>query len=550
MGYPSPFAEPHTQSTRGCPTMRIRTKIIGLAAVPCVALLATNINSWNELRQTSGLALESFEHEINIAERIESLNESIVYLLNADRDAHQALIAEKDILAAATPEAVRAAGKFNAENLQQIVDRMQLASAVFDDEMRALRAKFENDFAVWKRFSEAIVADRVAGKSDPTLADRHARSIKLFDTMRVHIDDLQNLMEERIVALTTEAAASREQIVADIDTNTRSATTVSLALGGGALALTLGLATVICLSVFRRLGNLLARMSDVAEGDGDLTIRINDSSKDECGMLAQQFDTFVGRVQEIMKAVSESSQSVASAATEIAASNEEMSAGLTVQSEQTQQVAEATQRMAETANQVANRSSEGGQVVSQTIEQIEQIAGAVQNSADKVGELGRKSDEIGQIISVINDIADQTNLLALNAAIEAARAGEHGRGFAVVADEVRKLAERTTKATEQVGTSIKEIQQETSSAVTNMQAGRDKVQHGVDYARRAGDALSAIVSAAEQQSGVTQEIAQSIDHLNSVAMQSREGAQQAAAAATQLSSEAEKLQSLVNRFKV
>src|SRR5690606_39017217 len=140
--------------------------------------------------------------------------------------------------------------------------------------------------------------------------------------------------------------------------------------------------------------------------------------------------------------------------------------------------------------------------------------------------------------------------LALNVAINAARAGEHGRDFAVVAGEVRKLAERTTQATEQVGSSIREIQSDTGDAVTNMQAGRENVPEGVESARKAGDALASIVAAAAQQDSATQEIANSIEQLNSVASQSRQGASQAAAAATQLSTEAEKLQMLVNRFKV
>jgi methyl-accepting chemotaxis protein len=530
--------------------MRIRTKVIGLAAVPCLALLAISGFGWHSLTTSRSVALTSLHDEIEIASRIEEFNDSITLLLNADRDAHQALIAEKLAIYAVTPETLRQGESDSAENLKQVLERAGLASSVFDDDMSEIYAKFKRDFATWEQLTQGNIKAAKSGAPRETLEQNHARSVAMFDTMRKHIDDMQILEEAQIAALREQAEEKRNAATAEVNSTIEAASMMFLGLGGGALILTGAMAFVICRSVFGRLGFLLSRMTEVAQGDGDLTVRINDTSTDECGMLAKQFDNFVSRVQEIMKSVSESSHSVASAATEIAASNEEMSAGLAEQSEQTTQVAEATQRMAETATQVAGRSTEGGQVVAQTISQIEQIADAVQQSADKVGELGRKSDEIGQIIAVINDIADQTNLLALNAAIEAARAGEHGRGFAVVADEVRKLAERTTQATEQVGTSIREIQGETGAAVTNMQAGRDKVQAGVDFARRAGDALSSIVAAAEQQSAATIEIAQSIEHLNSVASQSRQGAQQAAAAATQLSTEAEKLQALVGRFKV
>ncbi|MGP1309230.1 MAG: methyl-accepting chemotaxis protein [Phycisphaerales bacterium] len=530
--------------------MRIRTKVIGLAAVPCVALLAISVHGWTSLQSSRTLALNTLHDEIETASKIEELNESITLLLNADRDAHQALIAEKEAIYTQSAETRQQAIDDNAENLQQVSDRAALASSVFNDEMRAIYTTLVKDYNTWRAHSRSVL-ETLSGETKPgQLTAMHAQSVELFNAMRKHIDDLQILEEGEIAELTAIAEENRAAATAQVDRSIRNATVMYLGLGGGSLALTVGMALVICRSVFGRLGSLLNRMTEVAQGDGDLTVRINDSSKDECGSLAQQFDTFVGRVQEIMKSVSDSAHSVASASTEIAASNEEMSTGLALQSEQTTQVSEATQRMAETATEVADRSTEGGNVVSQTIKHIEEIADAVQQSADKVGELGRKSEQIGQIIAVINDIADQTNLLALNAAIEAARAGEHGRGFAVVADEVRKLAERTTQATEQVGSSIREIQTETGSAVTNMQEGREKVQTGVQFARRAGEALSSIVAAAEQQNSATQEISTSIEHLNSVASQSRQGAEQAATAASQLSVEAEKLQSLVGRFKV
>ena len=416
---------------------------------------------------------------------------------------------------------------------------MNLASAVFNDEMRALRARFESDFAEWKRVTEGVVADRLSGKQDDNYAARHARSNALFGAVRKHIDQLQDLVENEITTLREQAATSRAQVVADMNENSREATLVSLALGGGALGVTLLLAAFICVSVFRRLGNLLQRMTDVAEGAATSPSTSTTRRRTSAACSPSSSTPSSARSGD-HKSVAVSSQSVASTATEIAVNERCRGADHPVRADSRSPGHTA----AETASQC--RASAGGQVVSQTVEQIEQIADGA--------ELGRQGRTRSQATRSARSSRSSTTspvrlLLASNAAIEA-RAGEHGRGFAVVADEVRKLAERTTQATEQVGQSIRQIQQETSSAVTNMQAGRDKVQHGVEYARKAGDALSAIVAAAEQQSGVTIEIAQSIEHLNSVASQSREGAQQAAAAATQLSSEAEKLQSLVNRFKV
>src|SRR5262249_21374669 len=143
-----------------------------------------------------------------------------------------------------------------------------------------------------------------------------------------------------------------------------------------------------------------------------------------------------------------------------------------------------------------------------------------------------------------DDIADQTNLLALNAAIEAARAGEQGRGFAVVADEVRKLAERTTTATKEIAQMIKNIQDETKTAVAAMEAGTKQVEEGVQSTAKAGDSLREIIhmaeqvgemithiaTAATQQSSATEEINANVNEIATITREAAQGAQQSAKA--------------------
>jgi len=382
---------------------------------------------------------------------------------------------------------------------------------------------------------------------------------------RERIDQLVKAMQDQSFGACADAEAKAGALLEQLDSRIRGAAAnevkaaqriagvartvvIGAVVAGVAASLTLGV--VIATSVRRRLHEMTARLRDIAEGEGDLTKRVDVTSADEIGELARWFNTFIEKVHGIMRDINETSSSVASASTEIAASNEEMSSGLTEQAEQVSQVSAATAEMSASSQQVAVKSAEGKGVIEETVRRIESISNDVQASAQAVNALGQKSEQIGQIIAVINDIADQTNLLALNAAIEAARAGEHGRGFAVVADEVRKLAERTTQATEQVGTSIREIQTDTEAAVGRMQASTNQVEGGVSCVRQAGDALASIVAAAEQQNGATLEISRSIEQINSVATQSREGAQQAAAAASQLSAEAEKLQAMVGRFRI
>jgi methyl-accepting chemotaxis protein len=192
------------------------------------------------------------------------------------------------------------------------------------------------------------------------------------------------------------------------------------------------------------------------------------------------------------------------------------------------------------------------------------IAERVRSTAKAVESLGSRSDQIGAIVGTIEDIADQTNLLALNAAIEAARAGEQGRGFAVVADEVRALAERTTRATREIGEMIKAIQLETKSAVIAMEEGVSEVAKGSEKAADSGRALEQILqqindvnaqihqvaTAAEEQTATTSEISNNMQQITEVVAQTSRGAHESASSANRLSALADDLRRIVGQFKV
>lgn len=147
------------------------------------------------------------------------------------------------------------------------------------------------------------------------------------------------------------------------------------------------------------------------------------------------------------------------------------------------------QQAATDACGASERANKGADVVGQSIAAMNALAESVQDAATTVEALGARSEQIGAIIGTIEDIADQANLLALNAAIEAARAGEQGRGFAVVADEVRALAERTTRATKEIGTMIKAIQNENKQAIDSMHQSVSQVTQGSLNAEESGRSL-------------------------------------------------------------
>lgn len=347
---------------------------------------------------------------------------------------------------------------------------------------------------------------------------------------------------------------------------------------------TLAIGTCCTLSFFiiRRVAKSLVlvvdRIKDVAQGEGDLTKRLEVQSDDELGELSRWFNTFMDKLHQIVLQVAQSTEHIASASEEISSTAAQSAHSAAAQKDQATQVAAAMQEMSSTVLQVSENASKasesarragetarsGGAIVDKTVDVIQNLAASTRDTAAKIQELGKSSDQIGQIIGVIDDIADQTNLLALNAAIEAARAGEQGRGFAVVADEVRKLAERTTQATKEIAQMIKTIQQETQRAVEAMESGTAAVERGVESASKAGTSLNEIIqkseqvndmithiaAAATQQSAATQQVTANMDQIASLVQEASVGAEQSAKACGDLSDLALDLQRLVGRFKL
>ena len=341
-------------------------------------------------------------------------------------------------------------------------------------------------------------------------------------------------------------------------------------------ALTAGGITLACLlpllalsistsrSIFLRLEHIVDRVRDVAEGEGDLTKRIDISAKDEIGELARWFNVFMDRLHDMVRSIADNAQRVAGASEElsranqqISASSEETSAQANVVSQATQQVSQNLQsvstgaeQMTSTIHSIASNAHEAATIASSAV-QTAQAANAT------VAKLGTSSAEIGEVIKVITSIAQQTNLLALNATIEAARAGEAGKGFAVVANEVKELAKQTAKATEDIGRKITAIQTDTNGAV-------EAIGSIGTVINQISDISSTIATAVEEQSATTNEMTRNVadaakgageitQNIEGVAGASRgtsASAQESQKAANDLAEMAVQLRSLVAQFKI
>jgi len=328
--------------------------------------------------------------------------------------------------------------------------------------------------------------------------------------------------------------------------------------------------------LIRHIGAEPVELASIAErvADGDLTVRMDAGRTG----VYEAMRKMVASLRQVMDKVNQSSQELLSSSSQLnsnAVSTAESSNKVVAQAVT---VATASEEMSTTSIDIANNCHEaancsnlaseaaqaGAEIVRDTVEGMNRIAEKVRGSSEVVRQLGARSEQIGEIVGTIEDIADQTNLLALNAAIEAARAGEQGRGFAVVADEVRALAERTTRATREIGEMIKNIQNETRQAVIAMEEGVEEVGKGLTGAARSGQALetilqqandvtlqiSQIATAAEEQTATTRGITNNIQGISETVQVSDQSAKEISIASGRLSALSYELRDLVEKFRL
>ena len=180
---------------------------------------------------------------------------------------------------------------------------------------------------------------------------------------------------------------------------------------------------------------------------------------------------------------------------------------------------ESAEQSAEHAQSAERQALEGGQRMQVTLQAIDELVESGDRTSRTISALGDKSDQIGSIIHVIEEIAHQTNLLALNAAIEAAHAGTHGKGFAVVADEVRKLAERTRKATQEIGTQIGEVVAGTQDAITTLAASSSRLDSSQRDSQALSEALGGIIASSQEAARMIGGMAETSHHQHISAQQ-------------------------------
>ncbi len=358
------------------------------------------------------------------------------------------------------------------------------------------------------------------------------------------------------------------------------------------VALIIAIILTLNIIVTRSINNVVSGLKDVAQGEGDLTKRLEIKSKDEVGELAGWFDVFLEKLQNIITGIVGNSGKLDSSSNELLNISQLMSKGADNISSKSNTVATSAKEMSSNMTSIAAAVEETSTNVSMVSAAAEEMTSTIHeiaqntdktrnksnqavlraNSASKnIDGLGKSAQEIGKVVETITDISEQTNLLALNATIEAARAGEAGKGFAVVAGEIKNLARQTATATQEIKAKIENIQGSTQKAV--LEVGEitsviTEVNEMIDVVAAATNEQSAttkeiannvsqaalgiqeVTESVTQSSGVANEIAKDIAGVNQATEEISTNSSQVNSSADELSRLATELKTAVDHFKV
>ncbi|WP_417549806.1 methyl-accepting chemotaxis protein [Methylophaga sp.] len=486
-------------------------------------------------------------------------------ILNADRDLYQAKLAQLHILS----------GQSDNTEQDEIArqDNIQQVAARYSDYREYLKnypeivgdpSAFNQAYQEWVASSDALVQALNNGLSITTLKQNEDQEFA----------ELRDILDKSGEAVITGFEIIEKQLAADI--RTKMMITII------AVSIVLLIAVIFSYLIPKKLTNdinyLVKRINEIASGDGDLTARIDVTSKDEFGNLAMAFNVFVSNLQDLIKniltqvaslgnmtaSLSEASEHTKSINQNLNLSTESIVSAVHEMTLANKEMAQVATNSASEADKTAGLADRGMAVVRSSNEKIAALIRNMDLVLNSSQELEANSNNIASVLEVIRGVAEQTNLLALNAAIEAARAGEHGRGFAVVADEVRTLATRTQQSTNDIDKIIQQLQLSVTSSSKAISEGKvnadetantfveaDTVFHEIQLSsNRVNDMATQTAQATEEQTCVAEEISKNLHGLN----EQTESASEVAETGEELSQEirhfSDNMKQMMSRFKV
>ncbi|MDU0353439.1 methyl-accepting chemotaxis protein [Paraglaciecola aquimarina] len=407
--------------------------------------------------------------------------------------------------------------KVYADEAIQLLAEIQSIDSRFVAEIEHILSSFNDYYASAHSVSESMVN----GTAD------YSKLSQLSAEMNSNYDDAVN----RLITFKDSRTESFQTGIMVVSDSGQSIIIVGALMALATIVLLFATAVPIVSGIRGSIAEVVVSLKDIAQEDGDLTVRIKSKNKDEIGDLVYWFNQFMQKLQSVVKEVVNSSLPLSQLAQNLNQLADDTNRTIDIQknsamhaktavdemSASVRAVAESAAEAASAAGDASTAAEDGQAIVNHTVSSIQQLAANVEETADVIKKLEADSNQVGVVLDVIKGIAEQTNLLALNAAIEAARAGEQGRGFAVVADEVRTLASRTQQSTEQIQQTIERLQSAARSAVGVMAKGTEQASSSVETANKAGSSLDVITETISRITNMNDQIARSTGDQQAVA---------------------------------
>ena len=322
-----------------------------------------------------------------------------------------------------------------------------------------------------------------------------------------------------------------------------------MTIGGVVLLLSLLIGWGTYVSILKPLGATVFVLKDIAEGEGDLTRRLDDSGRDELSDLGRAFNAFVDKIEGLLRGSNTSSKLNASAA-QVTHSADRISHGAQDQASSLEETAASLEEITSTVKLNAENAVQVAQLAASSRDVADRGGKVVFEAVEAMAQISRSSKKIAEIITTIDEIAFQTNVLALNAAVEAARAGEQGRGFAVVATEVGNLSQRSAAAAKEIKMLIQSAVAQVDDGANLVNRSGDTLSGIVGSVKKVTDIVNEIAAASGEQSAGVEQVSSAVNQMDSVTQTNAGATTELAATARSLNRQAADLLRQATRFRL
>lgn len=433
---------------------------------------------------------------------------------------------EKDIVLSTSIEDTQNFAKEADDRFEEMDERLEQARELSDEKGVEILEKFNEKWSAYRAVFNRIKTLGLMNTDSSNAAGAQIGRTEGRELVAASRDIIYKIVEKNQKEMAIAKDATDEMYA-------EAKATMWLVLGLSVVAAVL-ISVWIILSISKSITQAKEAIRSIAEGD--LTIKIENKSKDEIGELLDYLNDMVNKLKEVLTFVSTASDHIATASNQMSATSQQMSQGSQEQAASAEEISSSMEEMVSNIQQNTDNAQQTEKIALKAAEDIQEGSKSVNLTVDSMKKIADK-------ISIIGEIARQTNLLALNAAVEAARAGDHGKGFAVVAAEVRKLAERSQVA-------AAEINELSSSSVAIADKSGKLLETIVPNIQSTAKLVQEISAASLEQNTGAEQVNNAIQQFNQIIQQNAAASEEMATSSEELSSQADHLRETISFFKI